>query len=212
MASPWYTWTSAISNGSTTSTGYVLLNDVVWHNWTADTNSTTSSNIVWRNWTQQTGTIFVPQNSSQVQLVDCSFTHPSPEDRRRHRRLQGIRQARRLSANHKARALLHSVLSAEQRAQLEAQREFVVCGRGGRRFRVKADHRVHNVFELDEHDRSIREFCIYAPNVPQDDHLAAQVLMLKTDIEEFERGANIWDLRSAARPLVSPSGRPLVLA
>jgi hypothetical protein len=43
------------------------------------------------------------------------------------------------------------------------------------------------------------EFCIVAPHVPDADHFAAQVLMLKAEESEFYRQANVWRL--------DPSGR-----
>jgi hypothetical protein len=80
----------------------------------------------------------------------------------------------------------------------------------GRLYRLDG-RRQHNAFELDGGE-PVREFCIHAPhNIPLYDHLAAQVLMLQAEPDEFDRIANVWDLRRG-RAFVSSSGHELVAA
>ena len=191
---------------------------------TSCTNSTTNSTVMnydtWNQWTT-TGT-------GSLTLVDCSITTSSStwidwNDQRaityptyaapietpaeivqRERRQAGVRVARE-----KADVLLRSLLNDEQIKMMEEENRFFVMGQSGKLYEVLTNKTQHNVFEIEPNGhKRLMEFCIVAPRVPTGDHLAAQVLMLKTEESEFYRQANVWALEGQFGPDGrTPSGR-----
>ncbi len=78
---------------------------------------------------------------------------------------------------------------------MEQENKFHVIGQSGKMYEIDTNKRQHNVFEVDPlTQKRVKEFCITTPHVPSADQFAAQVLMLKTEENEFYRQSNIWDL------------------
>lgn len=121
------------------------------------------------------------------------------EDRRQHqeywRRTQaeGRRQKAELrEGNRKALKLLKEMLTREQRRELLKEKRFHVLGQDGKTYRITPKE-IHNVFELDG-DRVVKEFCIVTRGLPSYDQMLAQKLLLETNIAEFLRIANTWEI------------------
>lgn len=98
----------------------------------------------------------------------------------------------------RAKELLDSVLSAEQKAEAERFRYFTVIGSfSKRRYRVHVGRGQHgNIEELGPDDKPVRKLCC-APgaSLPEGDHLVGQKLFLEHAEEEFVRTANVTDLK-----------------
>jgi hypothetical protein len=92
------------------------------------------------------------------------------------------------SALNRARDLLLSQLTDEQRAHLVEHNWFVVIGsRSRRRYKIDAHHIVANVRRLDDGAR----LCAHCnDNLPISDHLLAQKLMIENDEDSFLAIAN----------------------
>jgi hypothetical protein len=88
----------------------------------------------------------------------------------------------------RARELLLSHLTEEQRATFIENRWFVVIGgRSRMRYRIETGHLVANVRRLDDNAR----LCAHCDHsLPMDDHLIAQKLMLEYDEDAFLAIAN----------------------
>lgn len=96
--------------------------------------------------------------------------------------------AREESAAERARALLLSHLTTEQRETFETNGWFVVeGGRSGYRYKVRGQSYVGNVERVD--DRAV--FCAHCDSsLPLGDQLLAQKMMLECAEDEFLRIAN----------------------
>lgn len=90
----------------------------------------------------------------------------------------------------RARALLDSMLTPDQQAQLQRDHFFVVeAPRTRNRYRIR--YGTHgNVRLLDKHNREIRKYCAQPLDVPTEDSMLAQKLMIETDEDAFLRVAN----------------------
>jgi len=106
----------------------------------------------------------------------------------------------------RARNLLNSMLSPEQREELEADNRFhlrVIDGKSGaeRVYRIDQGYQ-GNVKLLGPDGRPIKSYCIHAKTtddegnrLPNEDHMLAQKLLLQTDEERFLRVANMTPVR-----------------
>lgn len=202
---PWPDWVMGYGNTTTQTITSGSSANVAWGRWVQGiyvptaTTWTPDYDRVWRGWVTTANTMFA--NNHVVRMNYNTPPPPTEEQQRRSRRLHGIQRARRLSAGVKAADLLNSVLNDAQREELARHHRVTVRTRG-RCFTFDATQKMHNVHELDAEGRRIRELCIYATGgVPLEDNLAAQILMLKTEPEEFERIANIWNLSPPSRQL-----------
>jgi|SRR5579885_1603467 len=85
-------------------------------------------------------------------------------------------------AHERARALLLSWLSAEQRRQFEATSSFVVVGSTtGRRYCITYGRQL-NVFALDDSGRAVQALCFVPEDMPATaDCMLAQKIALETD-------------------------------
>jgi hypothetical protein len=102
-------------------------------------------------------------------------------------------------ADKRARALLLSVLNAEQRAMFGESRCFRVVSNLGTVF-VLFRQRTHGVFKLDAQGNKVEEWCV-TPNgrIPLDDVLVMQKLALETDELALRAQANVWVLTGSQR-------------
>lgn len=100
-------------------------------------------------------------------------------------------EARRLEeASKRAEGLLLSILSPAQQEEYKRTKTVIQQGSSGTLFRLCLGW-AGNVTELDAARQGVRQFCLH-PDVkcPEEDNVILQVLMLRTDEEEFRRIAN----------------------
>jgi hypothetical protein len=184
----WQYWTGSTSTSvsNVTTTG-----DIVWNGWA---NSTTSaSTSTWDAWTSSTATV------TSAGLTPTMWNAWVADD------LQPLSRPRHSDAVKRADKLLVEHLTEEQEQSLAAQGYFdvdtIVKGEK-KRFRIHNNKYQHNVFEIDQDGRKLRELCAHTSHAcPQSDHALAQKLMLEHNPAEFLRVANIWDLRNDRRDL-----------
>lgn len=102
----------------------------------------------------------------------------------------------RAEAEERAKRLLLSCLTPEQRAMFEKHAGFRVVSNLGNVFELRSE-RIHNVRRLDAECRPIEEWCV-TPNgrIPVHDVLLAQKVMLETDELGLRARANVWSLPS----------------
>jgi len=89
----------------------------------------------------------------------------------------------------KAQALLEGMLTPEQIAQLAAHHWFEVVSQHGHRYRINQGQR-RNVQRLKKDGAHEAWFCIHPDDVPDEDAMLAQKLLLETDEQAFLRIAN----------------------
>lgn len=95
-----------------------------------------------------------------------------------------------LEAQARARKLLLSCLTPEQKASLEKLKFFYVTARSGRKYRI--DEGTHgNVKVVDRDNRVIERLCIQPNGVPVGDSMLAQKLLIETAEDVFRQHANI---------------------
>ena len=103
-------------------------------------------------------------------------------------------------ANKRSLAILSHHLTDEQRQEYIIKRLFHFEAKSGRVYRLQEG--THgNVFAV-ENGKDVERFCIQPSDsrLPKPDVVLAQLLMLKTNEEEFRRIANISNLRDFRRP------------
>lgn len=101
-----------------------------------------------------------------------------------------VETAARKLAEAKAEILLRQLLTPEQKEDLEKKNCFYLHT-AGKRFRIDRG-RTGNVKLVDDKNEVVESYCIH-PNIacPDADTMLAQKLLLETDLEKFERVANI---------------------
>jgi hypothetical protein len=93
-------------------------------------------------------------------------------------------------ARDRARELLLSHLSVAQRAEFQTDSTFCVTAPSGSRYRIENNFS-RNVLRLDGRGVPIQRFCAHAVvNVPVEDNMLAQKLLLECAEEEFLKKAN----------------------
>lgn len=121
----------------------------------------------------------------------------SPEDRaiveaheaERKRKYEAMRVAKAL-AEKKAEILLRQMLTPEQKEDL-TQKGCFYLHVGEKKFRIDRGH-AGNVKLVDERNEVVESYCIHPEGgIPDADAMLAQKLLLETDLETFERVANI---------------------
>jgi hypothetical protein len=184
---------------------------VIWANWVEQANiqfgTASSCNRAWDTWvvrgscTANTATTVVwAEWARQVQQAHGRAPGIIHEETRRRDAAENERwrlaaeQARQLKAeaDKKAEILLGSLLTAEQREDLQKKRCFYVYSKG-KKYRV--DRGQHgNVKLVNERDEVVESYCIQPRGgLPDADAMAAQKLLLETDPETFRNIANVSD-------------------
>ena len=179
----------------------------VWQTWTATSVTTpTYSNLIWTNWANQTQTLSTMYTAEHAWVTwnGQLYQQPAPIYNNVYVRTPAQIAAddaaheKRHVAMTRARSLLESVLSIEQREELKKHAHFHVCGSRGRRYRIKANGQSGNVELLDRNGRVQGRFCAHpAGYLPDADAWLAQMLALETDEDRFLRIANV---HAGARP------------
>jgi hypothetical protein len=209
----WTYWSSntatSFSNMGTAATGTAD----AFRYWTQQNSSATTSfasgSNVWNEWA--TGTASSSISQQYPQRYYDPYANETDEERiaRLERqavvREQQLRKERRRRIRSdlaviRAQRLLHSVLSDEQLTEFERTKAFtltVIDSRTGaeRRFRINQG-KAGNVTEIDEKGQPLAKYCVHLyGREPMEDTLVAQKLLLETDVEEFERLANVTRIR-----------------
>jgi hypothetical protein len=113
----------------------------------------------------------------------------------REREEQRERRIARSQAQDRARTLLLSFLSPDQRRSLEANNAFIITAASGQRYRIRPGT-IGNVDVLaaDNDNQKIHSLCFHQRNyldVPVEDVMLAQMLHLLDDEESVKRIANV---------------------
>lgn len=101
-------------------------------------------------------------------------------------------EAKRQAARRRAKKLLRSLITDEQSDSLERDNSFIVTApKSKSRYRIQRGYQ-GNVFSIDDAGRAIYRYCAHHadPNIPTEDHMVTQMLMLLHDEEAFLRIAN----------------------
>lgn len=177
--------TTTFSNATTTL--FTMVNDS-WADWNSTyTDATTNAlsyNSTWYQWNhghqQQLGARPVPP-----QLVTPAEQALAREAERIYRADLELKSAR---AKERAAALLMSLLTPEQQADIAARGSFKLeCN--GRVYEIqRCTH--GNIYELDRNGNRVRKLCVQPSGVPTDDAVAAQILHLRHDEVNLRMIAN----------------------
>ena len=124
---------------------------------------------------------------------------------------EGNSYGRETEADKKARELLFSLLTEEQQEEYLEHKRIIVLSEKGNLYKVKR-HCEQNVYLLNSNDPSDwnTRYCagISDTGIPLDDRIAAQLLMLQGNEEEFIRIANVMDSRLPEEELRLPDPPP----
>lgn len=135
------------------------------------------------------------QASHQQALHRPVYGQRSEEERaalaERYAREAEQRAKERAEADAKAHKILLRFLTAEQRRDFEASKEFLVIGASGAKYRIKWG-RVANIEALTADDRVSHRLCVHPvdASLPIEDVLLAQLLHLKSNDNDLARIAN----------------------
>ena len=129
--------------------------------------------------------------------ADCRGARCRTERLRAAAEAARVRQEEARLAVEKAEALLRAHLDDEQQATLDREQAFLVSVKSGRKYKVKRGQR-GNVREMDDQGQEVRSFCIHPDDVPDQDAMLAQKLLLEHDEPAFRRIANVTELRLAS--------------
>ena len=202
---------------------YYNTSDRAWYGWVTVSNSTTitpsqyiTANQAWDIWTDQTATgatTYYPTYATQVWHKWVDVHNPNhwtdeqiAEQNRRNLEAACRRDAerkatqeRRVAARTRARLLLDSFLTDEQKTELDTHGRFHVTGSRGRRYCIRAAGQSGNV-ELLKPDGSMQARLCAHPTythdrpgelVPEGDAWLAQMLEITTDEDNFLAKANV---------------------
>jgi hypothetical protein len=177
----WTTWTGGDPTACTTTLG----------EWAAIMPITRSTTMTWGEWggewrMVQPNTGLTWQEPHRYPLpVETAAEIAAREEKARQE------AARKARAEQQAENLLLELLTPEQRAGYRDAKKFHVIAQSGKRYEVDCRKRMHNVFEVNPAGKRVEEHCIYQRgDLPLPDNIAAQVLLLTADEEEFRRIAN----------------------
>ena len=204
-------------NETTTAATTTANTDTAWGYWCQQGTSDVEGNCqVWYSWVSASDGVYnVKQYTKPVQMsaeqAAALAKHAEEEKQRRERALEEMRKrqdeynARMAAAKERAEVLLLENLTEEQEKAWKQERAIFVTSQSGKRYKIK-EGMAHNVFELDETGRPVKELCVHVGAVcPNADNVLAQKLALEHHEDMFVKRANIWDLTKKHRPLIQSS-------
>jgi hypothetical protein len=186
----WGAWATTTSTTSTTITAA----STAWYQWTESTSGTASSDvwIIWASIDSSTGTYgllgepYVDQRTPEQQAADEARI---TAERERIRAAAAEAESARATARDKARALLQSMLTVQQREQLQREMFFEIVSQSQQRYRIRQG--THgNVRLLNAAGTEVASYCGQPCGVPDEDAMLAQKLQLEYDEPGFLRAAN----------------------
>jgi hypothetical protein len=164
--------------------------NLVWDTWVVRGSCTanTATTVVWAEWARQTAN----EHRRVPGVIHAETRRRDAAENERWRLVAEQEKQRRAEADKKAEILLGSLLTAEQREDLQKKRCFYVYSKG-KKYRV--DRGQHgNVKLVNERDEVVESYCIQPRGgLPDADAMAAQKLLLETDPEAFRNIANVSD-------------------
>lgn len=187
-------------NGNTI-TGATIYSDT-WPIW-CDTATSTATTNVWNTWVNCTIINTTGITITQPQIIQRPAT---PEELRAlaaQRERYATHQATRDLAETKARILLFDNLTPRQQEDLKRIRAFFVEGSSGIRYRIRHG-RAGNVDAIDREGKIMYTLCAHpVEDLPDQDTMLAQKLMLEHDDLDFVRRAN-RSLRYGPQQILEP--------
>jgi hypothetical protein len=125
---------------------------------------------------------------------------PTPEELA----AQKVAQEKRARAQVRARSLLDSVLTPEQRQYMERHGYIPVVGSKGRRYHIRTTGGASgNVALVDDSDKVTGRFCAHPTSahgyIPTEDSFVAQLLHLQDDEDDFLGRANLVEGKNPVR-------------
>lgn len=171
---------------STPMTGTIVRawSDGTRQSWVSDS-PTSSATSAWGIWTGEcvSTTSCTLSNGNWVQWSLPAQASPAPQQRESDRLTTAAMQ--------RAERLLEELLTNEQVEQYRKLKKFHVISESGIRYEVNCQRRQHNIYDLDSRGNRVVEHCIYQEgDLPLPDNIAAQLLLLQTNEQEFRRIAN----------------------
>lgn len=153
--------------------------------------TTTNAQAVWHQW--PAGGFGSDVLIGAPAIISSRTRRRMQREQRAYDRAIEAQQRAHVEAQQRARDLLASSLTGEQRESLAARGYFDIAI-GGARYRIhQGTH--GNVRLLGEGDREVASFCAQPDGVPAEDAMLAQKLMLETDERAFLAVANRRALR-----------------
>lgn len=171
-----------ITSGSFPTTNTVSTMCDTWIAWTADSTAATTT-TTWDYWVDGTG--YTPAKLTENQIRENNRIQTEREKR------YLVEKKQRELAINRAKALLLSSLTEEQAQQYDKDKSFIVIGhKTKRKYRVRHG-RAGNVDLLDG-NRVRHRLCAHPElNVPDQDTMLAQKLMIECNEEHFLNLANV---------------------
>jgi hypothetical protein len=169
-----------------------------WRTWNTGTSTytTVTSNQLWQTWTSQQ----TYGNSSNTYYQGINQAPMTPEELARHNEAMEKAKAKREVARVRARSLLGSMLTEEQKQYMERHGYIPVIGSKGRRYHIRTTGGASgNVALVGDDDSVIGRFCAHpGPThdgqvIPSEDQFLAQLLHIQDDEDSFLEVANIVD-------------------
>jgi hypothetical protein len=174
-----------------------------WRAWNTSTSTSITQNTyypaneTWREWCT-----YGTQSNSIVQSNVYPAREPTPEELARNK-AYAEKQAR---AKVRARSLLDSVLTPEQRQYMERHGYIPVVGSKGRRYHIRTTGGASgNVALVDDKEAVLGRFCAHPTSahgsIPTEDSFVAQILHLQDDEDDFLKVANLVEGKNPVRGL-----------
>ena len=188
----WEVWNGAwriVTSSATT------CNDALWRHWNATTTATTTTET-WGVWNREYQAQWIARAQYEARERHVRAETPEMAAARRveqERRQAEIRASQAIleAAKEKAEKLLQSTLDDKQKEELRTKGHFHCKSNKGVIYRIKRG--THgNVSKLDPTGtKEVESLCIQPDNVPAQDAMLAQKLMIENDEDSFRRIANI---------------------
>lgn len=182
----WLTWAGSTATSCTTST------DFIWGDWCSTSSSTTATIITnqvltWNNWNQvvrQVRTATPEQAAAHLQRIEES------------RRRQAEIDRERTKASQRAERLLLELLDENQAKDYRDRKKFRVIGSDGETYEIDARQAHGNIDRIGKNGRAIENYCVPLSDCdcPTPDHIVAQLLALKANIDHLLEKANRMEI------------------
>jgi hypothetical protein len=172
---------------------YVIEDWRLWNTGTAST-SIYTSNQIWDQWVTATYTTQTQGNFSQGNAQVYQLREPTEEEVA----AQKVAEEKRGKAKLRAKSLLDSMLTPEQRQYVERHGYIPVLGSRGRKYHIRTTGGASgNVVLVGEKGETLARFCAHPTAthdgkvIPTEDAFLAQLLHLQDDEDDFLRKANV---------------------
>ena len=150
--------------------------------------ATLTTNATWASWADNAGT----SGTLDYRTTTATWqpTLPSPEEIERQNREAEERACKKKEAQERALRLLREMLTREQLAAFEKDKRIPVDAPSGQRYIIHKG-RAGNVFSIKD-GKQVEKFCIQPDDldIPDEDCMLAQKLLLEANEDEFLRVAN----------------------